>query len=394
VTATIAQVRLARTVRELPPYRPGHWIVAGTPGWEPYPCVCWGQRCSYAKCPDRWRTEGDALPSGCCGRASGSHGERLEPAGGHSNAHGASSSKWKPRESGKQGWERSIGPEHQAAAVSRPLDGGAPVAGDLWAAPWDAEPAPWDLDGPDEASGSHGETPEAADGHFDGDGPARQHSEPSERRWDAEAELKLARARIWADQCDCPTPWDPPPAVLLVADTKDGPVRHAIALDCRRPEAREHATKALADRGWELAQPWADGRHKLLPPQGKLKTRPGLLADLVGPDSSRGHAVVDLPPEEAPGVHCIDCHLSFASNVAYQMHRPSWMQPCREPSKVVTVLHGMPMLLRDPAGLWRDNPDAVYGPRGRPVSRGQANDIWERGKRDLKRWRYGKGQNR
>jgi len=268
------------------------------------------------------------------------------------------------------------------------------MAGDLWAAPWDAEPAPWDLDGPDEASGSHGETLEPTGPHSNGDEPVRQHSEPSERRWDAEAELKLARARIWADQCDCPTPWDPPPAVLLVAETKNGPVRQAIALDCPRHEAREHAIKALADVGWEPAKPWRDGRHTLLPPPGKLKTRPGLVADLVGPDNSRAYGVVDLPAEESPGVHCIDCHLSFSSNVAYQLHRPSWMRPCSEPSKVVTVLHGSPMLLRDPAGLWRTNPDAVYGPGGAPVSRGRANDIWERATRELKRWRFGKGHNR
>ena len=41
MTATIPRVKLPRAFKDLPPYRPGHWILAGTPSGQPYPCVCW-----------------------------------------------------------------------------------------------------------------------------------------------------------------------------------------------------------------------------------------------------------------------------------------------------------------------------------------------------------------
>ncbi len=397
MTATIPRVKLPRAFKDLPPYRVGHWILAGTPGGQPYPCVCWYDNCNYPKCPDRERTEGDALPAGCCGRASGSHGERTEPAARYASGDRSSSSTWKPRES----FTQSLTPAELARRSRPPAPPRPAVAGDLWSAPWDEQPPAWDAlddpeatgDDPDEYSPVATEALEPALGHSNGDAPAGQHSEPSDEHW-AQSELQQARNRIWADQCDCPTPWDPPPATVLVADTKDGPVRRSIALDGPRPEARERATKELEAAGWRLAKPWRDGRHTLLPPAGKLKTRPGLVADLIGVGESRAYAVVDLPPEESPGVHCIDCHLSWASNVAYQLHRPDWMQPCRDPSKIATVLHGTPMLLRGPGGVWSLNTEAVYGPGGCPMPHGRILDLHQRATRELKRWQFGKGHNR
>jgi hypothetical protein len=324
LTATIPRVKLPRAFKDLPPYRPGHWILAGTPAGQPYPCVCWYDNCNYPKCPDLGRTEGLALPPGCCGRASGSHGERTEPAARYASGNRGPSPTWRPKGSLPQsltpaGSSRRACPRH--SALRWPA---------FWSAPWDREPPAWDAlddpeppeDGPDEASPFATEELGPVLGHADGDAALGQHSEPSDG-------LQQARNRIWADQCDCPTPWDPPPAALLVADTKTGPVRKSVALDGPRPESRERAEQALAALGWRLAKPWRDGRHTLLPPEGKLKTRPGLVADLVGADNSRAYGVVSLPPRSPRGQH--RCH-QIVLIMWPILHRPSWMRPCHGPS--------------------------------------------------------------
>jgi hypothetical protein len=407
VAVTIPRVKLARTYAELPASRPGHWIIAGTPAGQPYPCTCWYDNCNHPRCPDRGRTEGDALPPGCCGRALGSHGETPEPAGGHSNTQRGRSSTRKATESPqrstrpaglgqRQGWERSIGPQHQVAAVSRSLDGPPLVAGDLWAAPWDAEPAPWDLDepdpepgSPDEASPLARETLKPAPGHANGDAPSRQHSEPSDVRW--------VSGPSKVESCDCKTPWDPPPPVLLIADSKTGPVRVAVALDGPRGGVRLVAEKILAERGYGLKGGWKDGRHTLLPPEGKLKTRPGFLAEVSNAASGLREsalAVIDTPPELGSGVHCPDCHVSLANAAAFQLHKPSWLAPCRPPASILTIRHRTPMLLRGPNGVWHMNKDAPFGPGGCPVSPPRAAEIWRAAQDGVKRWRFGKGHNR
>ena len=55
--ATIPRVKLPTNINELPEQRYGHWILAGTPGNEPYPCTCRYSPCRWEKCqgplPDR-----------------------------------------------------------------------------------------------------------------------------------------------------------------------------------------------------------------------------------------------------------------------------------------------------------------------------------------------------
>jgi len=419
VTATIPRVKLARTYAELPAARPGHWIIAGTPCDQPYPCICWYDNCTYPKCPDRGRPEGDALPPGCCGRRSVVAGERTETPARGSNTHGGRSSTWKATEAPR----RSIRP---ADLPQRAAGGSSPVAGDLWAAPWDAEPAPWDLDEPDPGPGSPAraspvatEIPKPAPGHSNGDAASRQHSEPSDGR---------QRSRV--EHCVCATPWDPPPPVLLVADTKTGPVRTAIALDLRGPDGdqprqdpRDLAEKLLAGRGYGLKGGWKDGRHTLLPPEGKLKTRPGFLAEVfnVAPGLRESAlAVIDTPPEQGTGIHCPDCCRNMANVAAYGMHRkngngidwPRWAERCVDPATIRVVprsagasasisqltrpgqYDGAPLLKRGPNGVWHLDPLAPWGPGGPPFSPGKAMEIYERGRRELKRWQFGKGHNR
>jgi hypothetical protein len=432
VTATIPRVKLARTYAELPAYQIGHWVIAGTPGWLPYPCTCWYDNCDYPRCPDRGRTEGDALPPGCCGRASRSHGETPEPAGGHSNTQRGRSSTRKategPRHGGAAGWERSVGPQRRAAVVSQPLGGPPVVAGDLWAAPWDIEPPAWMLDEPDHEPDSHdevsplaGKTREPTPGHSNGDAASRQHSEPSDGLYP-----HSERRRSKVERCDCKTPWDPPPPVLLVAETKDGPVRVAIALDGPQTDIRAAAEKILAARGYGLKGGWKDGRHVLLPPEGKLKTRPGFLAEVfnVAPGLRESAlAVIDTPPERPGGVHCPDCHRDWQSAGAYEMHRrrgdgierPRWAEHCVDPATIRVVprspgsaggpasisrrsspgqYDGASLLKRGPGGVWHLDPLAPWGPGGPPFSPAKAMEIYERGRRELKRWQFGKGHNR
>lgn len=399
MTATISRVKLAKTRSELPPYRPGHWVVAGTPGWLPYPCTCWYSPCNYPKCPDRTRTEGAALPAGCCGGASGSHGESTEAPARYSNAPGFVRQPSRAREM------------PPARVVS------SRVAEDLWGPPIVDAPPAWDA--LDEVSPVVVETWRPAPPDTNEDVPVRQHSEPVEGR---------RRSRV--EHCRCPTPWDPPPPVLLVAETKTGPVRMAIALDLPRDgeqvDLRGHAEKLLAVRGYGLKGGWKDGRHALLPPEGRLKTRPGFLAEVfnVAPGlRESAFAVIDTPPEQGTGIHCPDCHRDWQNVSAYGMHRrkgngidwPRWAERCVDPGTIRVVprspgsaggpasisrrsspgqYDGAPLLKRGTDGVWHLDPLAPWGLGGPPFGPAKALEIYERGRREIKRWQYGRGHNR
>lgn len=384
MTTIIPHVKLAKTRAELPPYRPGHWLVAGTPAGEPYPCTCWYSPCSYPKCPDQQRTEGAALPAGCCGRGSGVAGERTEAPARHANT---------PRSVRQPSRPRETPPSR--VAPSR-------VAEDLWGPPQEDAPPRWDA--LDEASPVVVETWRPVTPGANGDAPVRQHSEPAERR-----------SRV--EQCECVTPWDPPPPVLLIARAKTGPVVTAVALPGRRSEVRELAEKLLAERGYRPKKDWADGRHVLLPPEGKLKTRSGFVADLIGMDSSEGaYAVIDTPPEQGAGIHCPDCCRHFQNRGAHEVHRqkgdgierPRWDERCVDPASVRVLARsasisrpttpgqptGMPMLRRAANGVWSMDPLALWGPDGPPFGPAEAANIHARGTQSLKRWQFGKGHNR
>lgn len=56
----------ARPARTAPLDR---WLWAGTPGSEPYPCMCYGSRACTKRCPCHGRTDGlDAMPALCCAK--------------------------------------------------------------------------------------------------------------------------------------------------------------------------------------------------------------------------------------------------------------------------------------------------------------------------------------
>ena len=250
-TPTIPHVKLPTTVNELPEQRIGHWIVAGTPGSEPYPCTCRYMPCRYEKCQDRYRTDGLALPEGCCGRG---------------NAPVADPGFVKP-------------PRQPESAVDTPAHPDVPA------------------DPPSPASG--------------GLVPPRE-----------------------SFSCDCETPWDPPAPVLLIAVDRKGPICGSVALAPKVADVRGEADKALIVLGRRRMVEWKDGRHVLLPPQpgARGKTRPCWHAKLD--DGSL--AVLDTPDETGSGIHC-ECHRNFSDAGAYQVHRRSWLVPCRDPESIFAI---------------------------------------------------------
>ena len=343
-TATIPRLEDIRKARgDAPPANlPGHWIGAGTPTWEPYPCVCRYSPCRYEKCDDRLRTEGDALPPGCCGR-------------------------------------RSTGVADDGFAVGRPAD-------------W--KPA----QKPVERSGVTGLREDGVSGAGDRLGGAARHA------------------------CECVTPWDRPPPVLLIAAGKDGPVRESHRLPERVADVRGAADELLGVLGCSRAKPWKDGRHVLLPPDpgSRAKTRPCWHAQLA----DGRLAVLDTPDESGSGVHCPDCHENFANSGAWELHRRKGrygLGECRKPGTVLMVehavvsppyvdlvgrarpsalehvSHGLPMLVRGAGGVWRVDPAAVWGAKGCPLSPEEISSVWTRAQEKLgarRRWVFGKGANR
>lgn len=345
-TAAIPRLEDIRKARgDNPPANiPGHWIGAGTPSWEPYPCVCRYSPCTSARCDDRDRPEGDALPPGCCGR------------------------------------RRPVVAE-DGFAVGRPAD-------------WSKRP-----ESPTERSrGTQG---------------------PESRSEGSQGGQRGARGAL---SCECPTPWDAPPPVLLVAAGKDGPVRSTHRLPERVADVRGAADELLAVLGHSRAKPWKDGRHVLLPPEpgARGKTRPCWHAQL---DDGR-LAVLDTPDDPSAGVHCPDCHENFANAGSWELHRTKGrygLGECRRPGTVLMVRHalvrppyvdlvgrarpsvlervehGLPMLVRGAGGVWRTDPAVVWGAEGCPLSPDEVSSVWARAQDKLgsrKRWSFGRGANR
>lgn len=383
---TIPRVELPHKQHQMPPYRLGHWVLAGTPSTESYPCTCRYDPCRYLKCPDRYRTEGDALPPACCGRAGHTReadaGRLVADAARRAPGFAAQSTGGFVQPDRRTSWERRF-PTAPSPAVAE--------AG-LWDTGADEEPPPaWDAI--DEVSGSHGETLEDAFGHLETLDPVQGAEEDAEERWRAEVDKR--RAGVAAGHCDCPTPWDTdPPSLLLAHGPKATAPEQVVALSAKPgADARAEADAAMA--AFELplrrSKPWREARHALLPPlDAKTKTRPCWTAPLV----SGGVAVIDIPPEpRGGGVHCPDCHAHFASAGAYEMHRPK--KPghpagvCQPPGSVklvqrvtlarsasasgsetlsiASVEHGGPLLKRDLAGVWSVDRNAVWGPGGPPA---------------------------
>lgn len=340
-TATIPHVTLPKTADELKHRGTGFWIAAGTPVNEPYPCTCWYSPCTYDKCPDRMRTEGDALPQGCCGRRRAA--QVAEPG-------------FVRPEKGAQRVQEPSG----AAARTGVADGGSSGAGDR---------------------------------------------------------LEGVRG------CDCETPWDPLPPVLLIAAGKDGPIRASVEMPPKLPDVRAAADALINDRGRKREKPWKDGRHVLLPPPigGRAKTRPCWHAPL----DDGTLAVLDTPDETGSGVHCPDCHRNFVNAGAWQLHRgrdpeARWREICKDPasvlcldsvqvipartdligrvtaSKVGAVTYGAPLLKRVGPDVWGVDAKAPWGPKGPDMSPDEAQSIWQRAQERLAgaRWAYGRGMNR
>lgn len=359
---TIPRVELARRITDLPPYRLGHWVLAGTLTTEPYPCTCRYDPCRYLKCPDRYRTEGDALPPACCGRA----GHTREADAGRLVAEAARKAPGFVQPDRRTTWERRL-----------PAVPGVSVAEvGLWDTGAEEPPPAWDAI--DEVSGSHGETLKDAFGHLDTLGHLQGAEDEAEERWRAGVDKR--RAGVAAGHCDCPTPWDTdPPTLLWAAGPKATAPERAFTLSAKPgADARAEADEVLFQAGANRTKPWREARHALLPPlDSKTKTR----ACWTAPLDTGEVAVIDLPPEpRGGGAHCPDCHAHFRSAGAYEMHRPkSPGRPagvCKPPGTVRLVMAGStadsvqwgPALLkRDLAGVWSVAVDAVWGPDGPPA---------------------------
>lgn len=358
---TIPRVDLPRKLTQLPPYQVGRWVLAGTPSTEPYPCTCRYDPCRYLKCPDRYRTEGDALPPACCGRA----GHTPEADAGRLVAEAARKAPGFAQPDRRTSWERRL-----------PTAPGAVVAEvGLWDTGEEEPPPAWDAI--DEVSGSYGETLEDAFGHLETPDPFEAAGEDAEELWRAEADKR--RAGVAAGHCDCPTPWDAdPPSLLWAAGPKATAPERVQELSAKPgADSRADADTAIELAGDRRTKPWRGGRHALLPPaDAKTRTRPCWTAPLA----SGRVAVIDLPPEpRGGGTHCVDCHRHFQSSGAYEMHRPkSPGRPagvCKDPASVRLVMPGCtaddvrwggPLLKRNLAGVWSVDVTAVWGPDGPP----------------------------
>jgi hypothetical protein len=235
-----------------------------------------------------------------------------------------------------------------------------------------------------------------------------------------EPQVERPRLNIAELHCDCPTPWDPDPPVLLVAATKDGPVQVARQLATKPgQDVRAAADQVLAELGTRTVKPWKDTRHTLLPPadpMSRVKTRPGWATGLA----DGRHAVVDVPPDKSAGVHCGDCHRNFANAGAHQVHKARWDAPCRDPaailaitqvvveppgtdswgrqrlSRIVRVDHGVHLMDRMVGGVWTVNKKAPWGPSGPPMDDTRAMEFWRAAQDKLKAnqpWQFGRGHN-
>lgn len=387
---TIPRVALAKHPHEMPPSRIDHWLLAGTHVLQPYPCTCWYDPCRYERCPDRYRTEGDALPWGCCGRA----GHTREADAGRVADKSRKTPGFAAQPDRRTSWEARF-----------PTTPGARVADqDLWGGVPDEAPPDWD--GIDDGPPVHGETLEDPEGHSDRDEEFQPLGDVPEEPWG----IRARRRRVAEAQCDCPTPWDAAAPSLLLVDDPKAPVASSATALSEKPGAdvREEADTALELAGQRRAKPWKAGRHALLPGDGGTKTRECWRAPLA----SGGVAVIDLPtPPRNSGIHCADCCRNFSNAGAWELHRKRDRQgrsTCVDPTCVLLVEParlavnaslaaggGTPLLKRSIGGVWTLDPLAVWGGRERPTPE-QAQQIWLTAQQRLsgQRWRYGRGHNR
>lgn len=330
--STIAHVELPKTAEELPEFRVGHWIAAGTPVTEPYPCTCWYSPCTYAKCPDRLRTEGDALPQGCCGRNAAPVAEPGFVPGRPAD--------WSQKPA-QTAVERSGGTEVPGSPVegSSGVQGGArgPSSCDC-RTPWDP-PAPLLMFAATK------------------DGPVTSVVSLPERCPDvrAEGDRVLAengreRAKPWKDTRHTLLPPEPgqrgktrpcwsaqlADGTLAVIDTPDETGSGVHCPDCCR----------------DFANAGAYQLHRRRAPQGReVCADPATVTVVVRADVEP--ALVDL------------------------------VGRVRAPSRVVQVHRGAPLLRRGVGGVWATDPKAPWGIDGPPFSPEEASGIWTRAQERL-----------
>lgn len=341
-TSTIPRVELPKTIDKLPQKGPGFWIIAGTPANEPYPCTCWYAPCSYDKCPDRQRTEGDALPEGCCGR-------RAQPVAESGFVPGRPA-EWKPAQ---RPVEPSGHPEVPTAAPEA-LTGELGRVREAFSCdcetPWDPPPPALLI-----AAGK--------------DGPIRSTvrlaAKVPDVRGLADAalnDLGRRREKPWKDGRHVLLPpqpgargktrpcWHAPldDGTLAVLDTPDETGSGAHCPDCHRNFANAGA--------WGMHR--SRGRHGL----GECK--------------------------DPATVLCIDT-VEVAPAYTDLVGRLI-------PSRMRNVTYGAPLLKRTLGGVWSVDPLAPWGVKGPSMTRDEASTIWTRAQEELgrNRWAYGHGHNR
>lgn len=342
-TATIPHVTLPKPGEALPGKGPGFWILAGTPVNEPYPCTCWYSPCSYDKCPDRLRSEGDALPVGCCG---------------HRRAPVAEPGFVRPPAARQAVQERSSGPTHarvpeepRSAASERPR--GAHVALCDCETPWDP-PAPVLLiaagkDGPVRASV---EMPtKLADVRAAADALINERGRRREKPWkDGRHVLLPPPVGGKAKTRPC---WHAPldDGTLAVLDTPDETGSGIHCTDCHRNFQNAGA--------WQL--------HRGRDPEVRWRE-------------------VCKDPES---VLCLDSVWVIPAQV-------DLIGRVRSASSVGHVTYGAPLLKRVGPDVWAVDALAPWGPKGPEMTRDEASSVWQRAQERLMadRWVYGRGMNR
>lgn len=336
----------------------GVWLGTGTSIHDPYPCICKYDPCRWDKCYDRGRSDNAHLPDHCCGSVASNR--RREQTGQQVPAEPGWSTTDVPPKTGRseavyhRGSDRAIDMRRSAPAV------GDVRSDDLWGPAPALEPAPvyWGaVDEPpevDDAPGGHSDTPK----------PARQTPVAADA---PRAPSGRPPGAGRAPDCDCPTPWDPPPPVLLIAASPkaDGRISQRWELPARHPQGhRALADQLLTQHGYALAKDWEQKRHALIP--GRPRMRPCWLAP-IPEEAGGGVAVLDMPEPTGNGMHCADCHINAGSAAAFQLHRPSWLSPCKPPASVKTVRHGTPMLVQSVEGVWTVNSRAAWPPGRGPL---------------------------
>lgn len=341
-TSTIPRVELPTTVDKLPEQRYGHWIIAGTPATEPYPCTCRYVPCRYEKCQDRQRTEGERLPEGCCGR-------RTNPMAGPGFVPGRPT-EWKPAQ---RPVERSGHPEVSPRAPEAPT-------GELGAAreafSCDCE-TPWDP------------PPPALLISAGKDGPIRHMVRLAPKVADvrglaaaALAELGRRREKPWKDGRHVLLP--PQPG----ARGKTRPCWHASLDD---------GTLAVLDTPEETSS----GMH--CPDCCRNFANVGAW----GMHRARGRYGLGECKDPAT-VLCID---TVEVTPAYTDLAGRYVA-----SRVRHVTYGMPLLKRTMGDVWSVDPLAPWGTKGPSMTRDEALQVWNRERERLAAspWKFGRGHNR